>query len=64
MNNYGSSILGERAKKRINQTSLSRQIGIHIHTLTDIENGRIGIDEPTYKRIMDAISQIGSDSAN
>ena len=60
--NYGQEILGERAKNRINQVELSEAVGISRPTLVDIENDRIGIDEPTYNRIIDCINEIAAKS--
>lgn len=57
MTQYGDEIVGERAKRRLNQTEVAERAGIFRSTLIDIENNRIGIDEPTYERIITVIRQ-------
>ena len=60
---YGSEILAARSRRRITQSALARHIGIFDSTLVDIERGRIGVDDDTYRRFLDAIDAIESADA-
>ena len=60
---YGSEILAARSRRRITQSALAEQVGIFEGTLVEIERGRIGIDEDTYRRFLDAIDAIESADA-
>jgi len=55
MSKYGETILAERSKCRLSQANLARRTGLLTGTLVDIEYNRIGIDEETFRHIMDAI---------
>jgi transcriptional regulator with XRE-family HTH domain len=52
MNEFNTTILGERARRRVRQSALAEAEGIHKATLVDIERGRIGIDKATFRRLM------------
>ena len=47
----GNEIRGMRSKRRLSQGTLGRRLGLDVHTIVDIEKGRLGIDEATYVRI-------------
>jgi len=63
MADYSGEILAARSRRRIRQEALADQTGIHICTLVDIERGRIGIDDSTYRRLLDAIDAIENTDA-
>ena len=55
MNQYGETVFAERVKRRKNQREIAKRFGIYIQTLVDIEHCRIGIDEPTYRGLLEVI---------
>ena len=61
--NYGEEILAARSRRRIRQDTLAKKAGLLTATLVDIEQGRIGIDEETYNKILKAIDAFESESA-
>ena len=54
--NYGRLIAAERAKHRIKQYEVAKYAGISRNAMADIEIGRILIQEPTFHRILAAIT--------
>jgi cytoskeletal protein RodZ len=56
-NTFADSLLAERAKRRLTQKKVAKRTRppIYPSTLIDIERGNIGVDDATYRRIMDAI---------
>jgi transcriptional regulator with XRE-family HTH domain len=57
MSKNGETILAERSKQRVTQNELARRLGLMTSTIVDIEYNRIGIDEETFQRIMDALNK-------
>jgi ribosome-binding protein aMBF1 (putative translation factor) len=55
---YGSNILAERNRRRINQSELASRLGWKTHTIVDIEQMRVGIDDDTYNRVMATLNEI------
>jgi len=55
LSQYGETVFAERVKRRKNQREVAKRFGIYIQTLVDIEHCRIGIDEPTYRRLLEVI---------
>ena len=55
MTQYGEIVFAERVKRRRNQRDVAKRFGIYIQTLVDIEHGRVGIDEPTYRRLLGVV---------
>ena len=53
---YGPEIHAARSRKRISQAELARRTGIYQATLVDIEQCRVGIDDITYRKLLDAIN--------
>ena len=51
-------LLGRRKENSINQADLARELGLNAATLTDIENGRLGIDAETFAAINSAIDKL------
>lgn len=51
-------LLGRRKENSINQADLARELGLNAATLTDIENGRLGIDAETFAAINIAIDKL------
>lgn len=49
---------GKRQSMDIRIEALASEIGVHNNTLTDIERGRIGIDQDTYNGIVAAIERL------
>lgn len=58
MANYGMRIRSERAMRRMSQQDVCSRLGIQRITLVDIEADRIGIDDATYQRIVEAMGPI------
>lgn len=42
----------------VTQDDLRKDLGFNVSTLTDIETGRVGIDQETYDRIVAAIKRL------
>jgi transcriptional regulator with XRE-family HTH domain len=57
MSKNGETILAERSKQRVTQNELARRLGLMTSTIVDIEYNRIGTDEETFQRIMDALNK-------
>ena len=53
-------ILGERMGRRVKQYQLAKALGLKIHTLVDIERGRVSIDDEMKQRMMDTIEGLAA----
>jgi DNA-binding XRE family transcriptional regulator len=54
---FGQLIFGKRKQWRIRQDELSKRVDINRSTLVDIERLKIGIDEPTFRKLMNALDE-------
>jgi len=57
MSTRGETLLAERSKRRVRQDRLAKRLGLMTSTIVDIEYNRVGIDDMTFSRIMDAIKE-------
>jgi DNA-binding XRE family transcriptional regulator len=51
----GADILGARAKARLSQRGLARELGLFPGTLVDIENDRLPIGPAGYAAFLEAV---------
>jgi len=54
----------ERARRKVSQCELAARLGLWRPTLSDIENGRLGISEEECRRILAAIREISRERAS
>jgi len=61
---YGSQLRASRNGRRIkiNQGVLAARMDWDVHTLVDIENRKLGIDDETYRQALMALDEIESES--
>jgi transcriptional regulator with XRE-family HTH domain len=62
MPEYGTEILVARTRHRLNQSDVAKAAGLYVQTIVDIENNRLGVDEPTYNRLLGAIESLASEN--
>jgi DNA-binding XRE family transcriptional regulator len=55
-----SQIRGQRSAARVTQGELARALGLDIHTIVDIERGRVGLDRRSAAAVLAAIRALAS----
>ncbi len=48
-----------RIERGVRQDDLAKAAGLHPCTLVDIERGRLGVDEETYRCLTDTLERLG-----
>ena len=61
---YGNELLAARVRRRITQGELGERAGLAVPTIVDIERNRLGIDDATYRRLLEALDQIAQEQAD
>ena len=57
MMEYGTRIKQKRRAAELRHDAVSRQVGLSVQSLLDIEKGRLPIDSVTYRRILKGIRE-------
>jgi len=64
MPDFGKALIAERSRRGLNQGDLAKLTGCDIHTVIDIERGRVTITRNCFKEMVAAMDTKDSQEAN